>query len=306
MKNPVAALQQAFGSAPEAITIRGLLETTRAWLDGRAPIESLVGGVAVMLPKLEQAASATRQDLRQQGHLEEGLRVPIERSLAAYEELHAVLLELEQSLSEDHREQVEAAWEDLAEAAQELSEANADMEEWLADPAPRCLNCGEAEADPCPGCGLELLRPDRQSAFGGPFETTVLPGEFAEVATRLQQVLSGQATLSTLWPPLTRLQSLLCNFLAAAQAAAREQDSSALGEFVVAIEDALDGIELMDRCARSRATADLRSGWAEVFAAGQEVAHGRRALLEEFAGPEEAAAYAPNQAIDSVILSRDK
>ncbi|MGE0495563.1 MAG: hypothetical protein AB7S38_40540 [Vulcanimicrobiota bacterium] len=303
MKNPTAALQQAFGEASEPTTIRELFEALGAWSDGQLQTEAVIGGIEAMLAKLEQAAQATRDDLLRQSHLEAGLKIPIEHSLTAYEDLHAVLVELEQGIKEGHTDQVESAFEGLSAAAEDLAEAQQQMEEWLADPSARCLRCGESLADPCPNCGLELLRPDRHSAFGDAFETSILPAEFSEVAARLQQVLSGQRTLSTLWPSLTHLQSLLCNYQAAAQAASREHDSPTLIDFVLAIDEALAGIELMNRCVQTRATADLRAGWRTTFEAGKRVTDGRRELLGEFASPDEALDSVPSPTFDSVFLS---
>lgn len=290
MSDAVSALREAFGSSPETSTLKGLVAFTRGWLEesDNTPTATLQVGCTAMVTRLQQARIDTGADLDKAGNLEPELRAAIEESYNAYDEIEEVVTSMTTAVSNNDRDEVARLLDLLVEGAENLSQAQSAMDDWLKNPVLRCPRCGSSQSDPCNGCGLELLIPDPKAAFGLPQQTATLPTEYGPVHQTYLATTRGDATLSVLIGALKSLEGHFRNLLAMVNASLQEEpEAENLVKLQEVLETALEGSARMREAESSRKAVDLRLGWEQIFTAGAEHYRLTGALVQQLGGDEQ-------------------
>jgi len=271
----ISALESVFeedGQGPnlshQPVTIRAVIKLLEAWKPG--PSSELAGRLQEMRERVLEAARSTEDDLQQDrddelvGHLEELLTV--------YVEMASRLRASEKAVEAQDAGLVMAETGRLKALLERLKAGDAAITEWNGREVPRCPRCGRSgdASSSCTACGLELLYYDptarnaREARFGP---------EYSAVQDAWNEVSAGEATLSTLWPTLQPLETMLRRYLRMTQqelslGMAGERVQAALERIASASQGSLDGLARMRRAEASRRLFDLHEGWAIVVTEG--------------------------------------
>jgi len=271
MSNPlVSALETLFEEEGPSLdhrplTVRTLIRLLDTWSPGSHA--DLPARLQQLLERVNDALRSTQEDLRQDR----------DEELAGYlHELQSVYADLALCLSSTRRALLaadsEAVWAEVGELRslqERLVHWDRAVQEWNARVVLRCPRCGRCHGDACTVCGLETLYNDTD-ALARPGSQARLGPEYTAVGQAWQAVLSGEATLASLWAPLEDLERLLRRYHSMAQhelkmGLAGDRVTRILKRIALAARESLAGAGQMRHAATSRRARDLNEGWDCLF-----------------------------------------
>lgn len=287
--NPLlAALQSNYGDGspppPDPSTVRGLLAFCRLWLDGETQTDELNNPCMSMAARLKVGAQETENDLRQNPGMVEAARAPIERSAEAYWTIAEILDRLPGLAEDNDVEAFEDALELYDHERQVVLDCTAEIEERLSGEIRLCPRCGDQEqTEFCQACGLVKLFPDPRATQYDHNKTAVLSPIYGHVNKAFDAVMSGEASLPSLYDSLADLEDHLLElqkiYKQAVELEPDEEDNSP--EFqdgkdlsvrlLKQVERSLEGIDRMRGVQENFKMANLSRGWDTIFDAAVDI-----------------------------------
>ena len=289
MDNPLlAALQSNYGDGntppPDTNTVRGLLEFCKMWLDQETETEDLNNPCMEMSARLKAGAKAQEDDLKQNPDLIDARRAPMARMAEAYWTIADILDRIPVMAAEDDVEGYEEVIGLFEEERQMVLDCNAEVEETLSGKIRLCPRCGDdAAGDLCTDCQLIPLFPDPRGAEFDPGKTAVLPPVYGQLNQAYDAVMSGVASLSTIYAPLSSFEKYLLELQNGYQQAVEltpneGEDNSGFAEgqdlarrLLGELERSFEGVSRIRSVAESFSMADLSRGWDNIFNAGVDI-----------------------------------
>lgn len=269
------------------MTLKQLQQDLAEWLKDPAKAKDMGKKIDDLLGLLRNAADGVRNNLANDELTPEFAQL-LRSTEGAYAEIEQCLNALNDCVRGNDREAVQEERIYLRAAGASLRQHTDAIQHWLETPEFRCPRCGgtEEELELCPDCGLELVLRDPNPSPHASRQFLQLPLEFVDVFKTYQAILSGDLPLRELGQPLQTLRAHLQGYL---KARSRDkQYKEHVEELRHLANEALMGVERMERAWDSREIADLNVGWLQIFEAGGELQKQLAPLLHELGRGESA------------------
>ncbi len=287
-------------------TVRGLLNFSKKWTEGRVGAADLHKPCLSMAGRLRGGAEEMAADLAANPDMAYGMREPIQRTLEAYRSIADVLEELPAFAKDENRTDFLDDLEVFEDARQAVLDAQEEIQFQLSGRVLICPRCGgQGEGTDCPKCLLVRMYPDPQATRARTEEQARLSGIYAKAYKGYRAILQGRKSLTTLVDALFPLQEHLESLVQTRKQftkkvrsrtvhGQRAQDMYVAASILASIDDdiqtALLGAERMRGAERSLKMSDLYRGWEDVFHAAQRIEAGAYQLWRRFSPEAEEAA----------------
>ena len=268
-------LKDAWGvedDGPDPSKLSGLLQLAEAWLEVEENDPSEVAHHFEAMKNNVVGAHVARSQALTSGGVKHDpqFMILVKKNLSDMESVEHALDMFIDASSEGERD---TCWDSLGElegAFEALKESGDAVEGFIKDSPLICMGCASiGDENICPKCGAERLKLDPNPPTDDERKTSV-SDEVMEVYQAYEAVVTGKGAMTAL---VTNLQSLEFTYLEAeaigqqtlTSEAATDHIKRMAKDMLAAIAATLSGIEIMHGASKSRASAELSTGWKKIL-----------------------------------------